>query len=145
MAMCRNRLPHGLLVALLCGSVGCFGGAVRPKTVPVSGKVTWNGQPLTKGTISFVPTSDAQTFPASGEIDSGGNYKLKTFQPGDGAMPGEYRIAVMVMEGADPAAKKEGTRVLPDKYYRAEKSGLTASIKAGDSAKTFDFALDGKR
>jgi len=142
--MSFDRLRSLMLIMGLCIAGGC-GGEARPNTIPVSGKVVWNAQPLTKGTVAFVPTGTEQSFPASGEIDSKGNYRLTTFKAGDGVMPGEYRIAVTVMEGADAAAKKEGTRILPEKYYRADKSGLTASIKAGDSAKTVDLTLDGKR
>ena len=137
-----NCLVVPSMAVLMCVSAGCGGGPDRPKTVAVTGKVTSKGQPVTSGTVAFVPTAANGPRPASGEIDSSGNYKLMTFEPGDGALPGEYKVSISSFTGADPATKSEGKKALPDKYYRADTSGLTASIKPGDSAKVFDFKAD---
>jgi hypothetical protein len=140
---CKNVTTPALIAVALILS-GC-GGDSRPTTVPVSGKITWNGEPLKSGTVAFVPTGDKQTYPASGVIDSSGNYKMTTFKTGDGVIPGDYQVSVIVLEGADPATKSEGKRVLPEKYDKAATSGLTTSIKPGEGPKTIDLKLEGKR
>jgi hypothetical protein len=109
----------------------------------VAGKVTYKGQPLTRGTVSFMP-SDGKGSPASAEITSDGSYQLQTFQPGDGARPGEYRISVRT-GGEDlsaRAADKSGKPAeisIQSKYEDPMKSGLTASVKAGKN--DFNFEL----
>ena len=144
--MRSNRaLPNSLVLAaiLIPWSLGCGGADPRPATVPVSGKVTFNGKPLTLGTVAFVPTGSKQSRPATGELDSSGAYKLMTYEPGDGAHPGDYKVSVSAFEGANPLDKVEGKPILPQKYYRADTSGLTATIKPDSSSETIDFTLEG--
>jgi hypothetical protein len=88
----------------------------------VSGKVTYKGAPVQKGTISFVPV-EKEGRGASGPIE-GGAYSLTTHTPGDGALPGKYKVVVdtrQIDEGAlKTAAEKyatekkiEGLKVVP--------------------------------
>jgi hypothetical protein len=59
---------------------GC--GSGLPQTVPVSGRVTFDGQPPPgPGTIYFLPQEAAAGFPsrpATGDFDSTGAYRAKT-------------------------------------------------------------------
>ena len=148
-----------------CGSVfvacllslpvtGC-GRGEGPHPVPVSGTVTWNGKPLSSGTITFLPTGATAGRMASGGIDERGQYELSSIEPGDGIVPGDYMITVNVVKiikapdlspNASPLdAIGRSERVLPDKYYNAQQSGLTATIDESDSRKTIDFTLEGRR
>jgi len=87
--------------------LGCSRGPSRPKTYPVSGTVTMNGQPVEGARVVFVPKSAAAGAPgsaggaqpqgpqvATGETDAQGRYQLGTFAKGDGAIPGEYLVKV---------------------------------------------------
>nr|AYC79401.1 hypothetical protein [uncultured bacterium] len=141
-----------LLWASLCSSVlclafsGCGGGTPgKPKPIPVSGKVVWNGQPVTTGSVLFSPVDRDKGHLATGEIDSKGNYVASTFEKKDGVVPGSYKISVNVFEGEDPVAKKPGKPILPQKYYTGETSGLTATIEAKDKTKVVDLTLEGQR
>lgn len=67
---------------------------------PVSGRVTRQGQPLTKGTVNFMPVDLATSRSATGEIQSDGSYQLTTKDPGDGALAGEYRVIINLAEVA---------------------------------------------
>lgn len=125
--------------------VGCAEKSERPKTVPVSGVVNWNGKPLTEGSVFFAPDDKDKGFPAVGTIGADGKYVLSTFEKGDGAVPGSYKIAVQVMKGADEVQKKIGQKVLPDKYYQAAISGLTATIGANDAKKEIPVEVVGLR
>ncbi|MEJ7638585.1 MAG: hypothetical protein WKF75_11580 [Singulisphaera sp.] len=58
----------------------------------VSGTVTFQGKPLEKGTVTFIST-DSQRPNATGTIQAG-SYTLQTTEPGDGAVVGDYKIAV---------------------------------------------------
>ena len=71
-----------VLVAVLCLLAAGCGGPSRPETVPVSGRVTYQGKPVPMGQIMFYPD---QGRPATGAIDADGNYRLTTFTTADGA------------------------------------------------------------
>src|SRR5215475_13197743 len=107
-----GKLALSILVALTTfltfGIVltGCSSG--RPKTYRVTGTVTMQGKPVAGAAITFVPTSN-EGEAASAITDSEGKYALTTWQAGDGARPGEYRVKV---------SKQEQTAVDPSKMVR---------------------------
>jgi hypothetical protein len=154
----------GLVVgpALLL-AVGC-GGDDLGKRYPVSGKVTYKGQLVQKGVISFVP-DEKDGRGASGQIENG-TYALTTQTPGDGAFPGKYTVTVdtkSVDQAAQTAAtekfaqqkKIEGLKEVPQevqaklyakaqsntplKYMAPQSSDLKATVEA--HAMNLDFDL----
>ena len=79
----------------LLGITGCG----NPNgTVKVSGKVTVDGQtPPGAGTVTFTVVEPADGFPnrpAMAKFDVDGEYTATSFEPGDGLVPGSYKIAV---------------------------------------------------
>jgi hypothetical protein len=125
-------------VALACGPSG-------PEMARVSGKVTYKGQPVEKGTIAFVSTDPARPN-ASGVLGAGGAYDLQTHEPGDGAQLGEY---VVTISGKDPEAfnteapgepVKKQKSLVPLKYENPDSSGLKKTVESGSN--TFDFDLE---
>ncbi len=138
--------------------VGCTGASVdpnRPKTVPVTGTVTYNGSPVAGANVAFV-TDSPQGRGAIGVTDEAGKYSLLTFAPGDGAIPGIYRVTVSKVESLGggeiseaPVMAEGGVALdaaaapkdlLPEKYKSPETSELTAEVKEGGE-NTFDFQL----
>src|SRR3954469_17239316 len=65
------------------------------KRYPVSGTVTYKGQPAAKWSITFV--SEKGTRGASGEIKDGA-YTLTVVNAGDGAFPGNYSVVIEARE-----------------------------------------------
>ncbi len=122
----------------------------RPKTVPVSGVVTYKGQPVEGATVTFVSTAGKRGAVAT--TDASGKFTMTTFEPKDGAIPGTYQVAIQktVVEGApqEGATGKGGEEppagtlkdLLPAKYKDASKSGLTAEVKEGGT-KDLKFEL----
>ena len=136
------------LVVLVCLMVaGCD---TLPETIPVSGSVYFNDQPLKFGTVTFQPVEGGQ--PARGQIQSDGSYRLSTFSEGDGAMLGNHRVRVMCTTAQDPSNPAEirandimaGTLLIPRKYTQLGSSKLTAEVKAEGENK-FDFRLTARR
>jgi hypothetical protein len=126
--------------------IGCSDSSGLAKRYPVSGTINYNGKPVEKGTVTFTPTqSDGRT--ASGDITNG-RYSLTTAAPGDGALPGSYKVTVTAKEmdttelkaiakggqfhhdEAFAKAVKEAKPLVPVKYSLADTSGLTAEVKA---------------
>lgn len=87
----------GLAMMVGCGDSGS-------NLVPVVGKVTVDGQPLTTGTgnVSFRPDKgNPNRQEPYGSIDPEGTYRLVTAGK-EGAPPGRYRVLVTDMEPIDP-------------------------------------------
>jgi hypothetical protein len=88
----------GALVMASCGTDDAFG-----KRYPVSGSVTYNGTPLEKGTISFVP-EEGKGVGATGVIENG-SYTLSTGGNNDGARAGKYKVTIASKEDTSAKAK----------------------------------------
>jgi hypothetical protein len=81
------------IVALpMCWGCGSNAAPDGTSMVPVKGKVTFKGKPLTDGTITFEPDDFGRA--AHGNIQPDGSFVLTTFKDGDGAVRGHHRIAV---------------------------------------------------
>jgi len=145
------RLQAVKLLAIMSGALvaGCSGSAVdRPAPVAATGVVTHNGTPVEGALIVFQPAG--HNFAATGRTDAKGAFVLTAFEPNDGAVPGEYKVAVtkteVSVQGAATSDDAPTTRsekvLLPIKYARADGSGLVASVKEGTENK-FEFKLEG--
>jgi len=77
---------------LLCACLGCGKG-----TVDVRARVTLDGQPLEGAAVTLVGVGDTKNRPATGISDAEGNVRFTTFEPGDGVLPGEYKVLVSKM------------------------------------------------
>ena len=98
---CRT-LPYSLAVAIL--AAGC--GPSRPTTMPVEGVVTLDGEPVEGASVMFAPEDGGR--PALGVTDKGGKFALKTFEPGDGALPGKHQVTVRKVEMSGIQADRDG-------------------------------------
>jgi hypothetical protein len=150
-----SLLGIALAMALLpsCGDDSGLG-----KRYPVSGAVTYKGEPLESGQISFVPATPGETTrEATGTIENG-SYTLTTATDGDGALPGEYKVRIVAKAIDDTTIKKtiaqkgggarqqdvgkafaKGKNLVPAKYQLTETSGLTAKVE--EKSNTVDFDL----
>jgi len=125
--------------------------------VPVSGAVTYQGRPLTDAVIAFVPSASSGRG-AFGRTDGDGRFRLMTAKPGDGVVPGKYKVTVS--KGAidakpqstavtgdanysDPENAKPAPAPIPlapPKYADAKSTTLTADVADG-KAQEFTFEL----
>ncbi len=124
----RGVLAAGLFTLALPILAGCGGEPSYPPPVPVSGKVTLKGAPLTGGKIRFVPEDSTQTLPGFGTIEADGTFEVQTHKPGDGLIPGNYIVFFDEPDLKDPSAKADTTTKLPDKYLAPGTSGVKKTI-----------------
>ena len=129
----------------------------------VRGKVTYNGNALGKGSITFIPVQGkggdtGQS--ASSPIESDGSYELTTFNTGDGAIAGQHTAIVRPAAEAPSVAPKPGGEIsgqmpdfsgqmapppkkaggLPDKYAAVDTSPLKFTVEA-NKVNEFDISL----
>lgn len=131
---------HGLFIVILTTATGCGGGPV-----PVEGILQIDGKPLGGATITFLPESpggrEAHAF-----SKSDGSFTMSTTRPGDGVLPGEYKLIVSyagpppemppattqeeAMKALTKAAKtrKRPPVLLPDAYTNPAKTKLRQKV-----------------
>jgi hypothetical protein len=123
------------LTPLACGKGG-------PELAKVTGKVTYNGKPVTKGTITFV-TIDKTGRNATGAIQPDGSYTLQTEEPGDGAQLGDYNVTIAARDEEildyTPPKPIPPKRLVPEKYEKPQTSGLTKKVVSGSNSFNFDL------
>ena len=104
-----------------------------PTTVQVQGKVTWQGKPLPAGSVAFNPvvlSQDKPSRPAIGDLSAEGVYRLSSFRPNDGVIPGEYRVTIdscSSRPGLEDPNKPLISRI-PRHYADPDKSGLRFAV-----------------
>jgi predicted small lipoprotein YifL len=133
-----------LSLAVVCLALaGCGRSYEGPQRLPLSGKVTYDGEAVDAGTISFLPQSGEQRV-SGGQIESGA-YSVPEEQ---GANAGKYRVEIhwhkktgKQFRDADLDMmldeRKEG---LPPRFHR--ESELTVEVSPAQT--TFDFHLQSK-
>lgn len=147
--MCCLRMRGLSVGVLVVACAGCGGGPSLPDTVPVSGKVTLNGQPLADASVTFVPTGTTRGDGGFGTTAADGRYELRYLRGGAGVPAGTYRVVISkrampdgspAVEGPDVAPIDSPAReVLPPKYSHEEYTTLSATVPAGGG--TIDFQL----
>ncbi len=158
--MIRSMLASArsvLLVGVTAGSVLCAGcgGDDLTRRYSASGSVTYKGEPLESGEIIFAPVDPNQGFAASAVIQNG-SFTLTTMTEKDGAVPGQYKVAVTSRDidvaklksasgrlTTNPAVLGKAIRsaksLVPKKYESSSSSPLTAEVKPQSNSFSFDL------
>jgi hypothetical protein len=134
----RTWLCAGFFVALNLS--GC---APAESLIPVEGKITLDGKPLTKGSVIFHPDAskgNATLNQPHGEIDPSGTYRLFTQRDRDGAPPGWYKVSVMAQE-RDPNDVYKITWITPPPYANHETSGIRIEVVEAPAPGAYDVAI----
>jgi len=132
----------GLCSVLAC-CLGC--GEAQPENqrvvFPASGRVTFRGEPIQDAYISLHPVAE----PTDGlpvvlpraKSAADGTFQLATYQTGDGAPIGEYKVAVSwegPLEGLTESQRDQLTELLPVEYTHPAASGLTVRVDEGENS-----------
>jgi hypothetical protein len=156
----RHLLAIALSISAMIVILGCSSDdSGLARRYSVTGNVTYKGQPVAKGVITFEPANPA---PPAGRHASGfienGYYALSTSGQGaDGALPGEYNVVIasssldtaqlsqktggLLHQGQPEHVKalKGDKSPIPTKYAASNTSGLKAKVE--NSSKTINFEL----
>lgn len=140
MARFRDGWLQAAFSGALCLAILLLAGCGKPsgsKGATVEGKVTINGVSATTGQVSFTVGSSS----VSGQIQPDGTYRALDVPVGDakvtvsaptGPKMDSKMAAKMKEDTAMPGAGASAVPI-PAKYGKAETSGLTFSVKAGDN------------
>ena len=139
------KLPATLALAaavcLAAGGCDSSGDDGFPETVPVKGKVSMAGQPLSKGSISFIPNSGR---PATAMLSPTAPMSWVPSRRRMAPSRGHFRVTVTATTADPKQMPRPGDpppkNLVPKKYNRPETSGLTADVEKKDN-KDFDFDL----
>lgn len=124
---------YAAALLLLALTAGC-GRPAGPPTYPVSGTVSYRGEPLSRGTVLFIPEEG----PAAGTaIAADGSFSLH-------AVAGKHRVGITSVPEPPPGATPENydppPALIPTRYSRPHTSDLTAEVQPGrDNRVTFDL------
>lgn len=116
-----QNLRHAFKVAVLAGLVftaGCWGGTDGPVRYPVSGGVTYDGQPVLDGEIVFTPDV-GNSGPATIAIIRESKYAVPVDR---GIVGGKYVVTItafQVPKGSGPLAFR-GPPMFPDYTTKVE-------------------------
>jgi hypothetical protein len=110
----------------------------RIQVYPVQGRVLVAGAPAGGARVVFYPQSDELKKPGmpvpEGMTDSQGAFKLRSYEPDDGAPAGDFKVSVIWFEPQkdgsivdSPSAKDR----LAGRYSNPQKSQLTAKVEKG--------------
>lgn len=116
------------LVAFSIGfamSAGCSSGRY-----PVNGVVHYaDGVPVDAGTVVAEALIDGELVGLQANIEKDGTFRLGGITPGDGALPGSYRVAVMSPTISDAELSTGKTPGVDGKYASFKTSGITFEVK----------------
>ena len=140
-------IPCLFASAALLAAAGC--GPKRPETVPTSGTVTIDGKaPPGPGTLYFHPEETAPGLPArpaTAAFDTSGRYTVKSFEEGDGLIPGRYKVSAECWETPPNMAERPVKSHIAGRFGSAVSSGLEeVVIKPGSAPREIDFELSSR-
>jgi hypothetical protein len=103
----------------------------------VKGKVTYeDGSPVESGTIIAEATVNGKLVGVQGMILKDGSFEWGADQPGDGALPGQYRVKLIAGGISDYQASLGMTANIEGKYASFDSSGLSFEVKPGPNEYT---------
>ncbi|PQO45230.1 hypothetical protein [Blastopirellula marina] len=143
-----SRCVTFLAILFTVAALGCSRG---PAMGTITGEVTYDGKPLSHGTILLEVSGQMLS---RGEIEEGKIVNMTTFTPGDGAPVGEAVVAINSIAevttkrpnqsgnngtGGSGEVMVQGQDLIPVRYSNPATSGLTATIEPGVNDLHFDL------
>jgi hypothetical protein len=138
---------HYIIYSLAALLFGCSNQGVATYRVTGTVKLS-DGKPLAGGRILFQPTGEV-SHSARGIIAQDGSFQLTTFEPNDGAIPGEHKVVITpaVPEEAmdNPAAIARYRSLLDARYQNVDTTPLKYTVQPDNSQNHFDIVLEPSR
>lgn len=119
------------LVVVIVLAAGCDQGPKLPPLAPVTGVVTFDGKPLPRGMVQFVPDADRGTTgpTATAAIGPDGTYTLTTVGK-PGAMVGWHTVRIVSQEEPKDETDTDPPSLIPWRYTDPTRSELNFEVQA---------------
>lgn len=146
-----NRvLAYGITLVALA-AIGC-GSESGPPTVPATGVVTYEGNPVEGAMVVFAPENSGSesVLAAQAETDATGAFVMQTYVGTgsggseqdsfkSGLVPGDYLVSITKLEVVQDMRRRP-KHLLPEKYSVPKSSGLSAKVEeAGENRFVFEL------
>src|SRR5262245_1772506 len=123
-SLINRRWPAALIATIsLIGLTGCGGQSLYP----VQGKVVWesgaDAKELDGGLVVCESVNGAVG--SRGDIQKDGSFRLSTFKPGDGALLGKHRVAVVENKPGEPPPPP----IIDRAFFSVTTSGLEINVE----------------
>jgi len=123
-------------MVLLLLAAGC--GTPEPELFPLAGRVLYRGRPVAGAELGFHPLFEGPGWSPVAVTGEDGSFQAATKQPGDGVLPGRYKVTVVWHP--ETSDGEESPNRLPARYASPVTSDL--EVEAGtDSDTPFTFEL----
>lgn len=122
------------VLTILAAMAGCGTDENLPPTVPVTGKVVYQGKPVKNAIVKFFPAENVEGNPAYARTVDDGTYQLTTYEFADGAVPGEHTVTVRLFNAPI---------TLPAQYGSRETTPLHFTVES-ETENHFEIVLEGK-
>ncbi len=135
----KHRVRHAvafLLVAVCITALASCGkkDTNRKETIPVTGEVYVDGKPAAMLQITCYPVTGMdkeQPTITQAVTDKDGKFKLSTYEEGDGAPVGEYKLTFVWQKFDAFAARYSGPDKLGGRYSDPNSSQVTLKVEKG--------------
>jgi hypothetical protein len=143
-----------LFLGMLGSAIGGCSREIQHEHARVHGKVSYQGKPVTFGSVLFIPVEtpkEGLMESASGSINSDGNYELAS-QSTPGAILGAHKVLVIAVAGPNQAQRPESSKsngpapvatkgskevqlksAIPKKYADPSTTTLTFKVEPGEN------------
>lgn len=147
-----QRIAASFFLLLLVAVPGCEKG---PVTYQAGGTVKYrDGAPLAGGQVKFQVDGGPLARTATGFIGPDGQFELRTFEDGDGALPGRHRVMIIspaapldedweknLLEGGARPKPPSGPQLHP-RYRSFDNSGLSFTVTSNEQENQFDIVVE---
>jgi hypothetical protein len=144
----RRRLAFGLLVGVSVLVAGCGKGS---GVVPVSGRVTLEGEPVKNMMVNFTPAGETEGHGAIAVTDADGRFTLQGVRGESGVRVGEYKVSFYPADvpatpddPADVVGASRRRTGLPGIYLDANQTPLRVAIPEGGGTVEVILTKSGK-
>ncbi|MHB0960886.1 MAG: hypothetical protein ACYC6N_27935 [Pirellulaceae bacterium] len=129
----RSLIARSLQLGLITLLNGCGDADWQAKTYPAHGRITVNGEPPVGAVVELRSTGeipDVRNSRPWAVVQDGGFYTLSTYETGDGAPAGDYRL---IIKWPPDVSQPSFADRLKGAYANAERSPWSVTISAGDN------------
>lgn len=139
--MLDRRMLIVVAIAACIALPGCENDPL--KKVQVRGTVTFDGGPCPEaGRVTFSPIEIPEGLPkrpAVGGFQTDGTYEAMSFRPGDGLVPGKYKVAVACFDSSKLSGAPSDAEYRNASYVSENFVPLDLVVEPGSSDITFDI------